>query len=76
MSGIKINITLAMPTDRPSGVSVCDECSMKHAQEDECWDGLLPAGELELPPREKTDTGREMIDTDPGSEKKPKKERK
>lgn len=62
MHGFKMNINLAMPTERPDPAPLCDECHMKHAQYDECWEGVLPGGMLPLPPRDGTDTGREMID--------------
>jgi hypothetical protein len=35
---------------------------MKHASQDDCWEGMLPAGMLPLPPMNKEATGREMID--------------
>ncbi len=67
MHNFKIEIEMEMPTQRPSIACLCKKCHMKHAPEDECWEGMLPAGELPLPTLDKTLTGREMID-----EEKPK----
>ena len=62
MDGFKLSLDLAMPTDRPGSAPLCDACSMKHAPHDECWEGILPAGTLPLPPMNKETTGREMVD--------------
>jgi len=59
-----------MPTKRPKDAHVCEECGMKHHEEDECWEGILPAGMLPLPKLDKNTTGREMIDNNPGSKGK------
>ena len=64
MDGFKLSIELPMPMSSPNQdrVELCDECHMKHAGEDECWTGMLPSGELPLPPRTSALTGRELID--------------
>ncbi len=65
MDGFKLNIELPMPAERPDRVELCDSCHMKHTEHDECWTGMLPAGELPLPTLDKTLTGRELIDEKP-----------
>ena len=64
MHGFKLQIGLEMPTpmERPDDVRLCDECHMKHAPKDECWDGVLPSGMLPLPMLDGQTTGREMVD--------------
>lgn len=61
---MKLNIDLEMPTQRPPHPILCDECHMKHLPDDDCWEGMLPAGELPLPTLDKNLTGREMVDED------------
>jgi len=60
--GFRLNLNLEMPTERPNRVELCDVCHMKHTDEDDCWEGMLPAGMLPLPELTKALTGREMID--------------
>jgi hypothetical protein len=64
MKGFRISIDLEMPTERPDDAPLCDECHMKHSKNEECWEGMLPAGMLPLPKLDKTLTGRELIDED------------
>ena len=69
MDGFKMSLDLAMPSEQPNPAPLCDECSMKHGPHDDCWEGILPAGELPLPVMNKYATGREMIDN--GADDKP-----
>ncbi len=64
MDGFKLSIELQMPTKRPNSAPLCDKCNMKHDLDEECWEGMLPAGMLPLPKFDKNMTGREMIDED------------
>lgn len=66
MSGFKMSLDLSMPESRPEDAPLCEECSMKHASNDDCWEGILPAGMLPLPTFDKNMTGRELIDEDKG----------
>jgi len=64
VDGFKMSLDLQMPTERPSDAPLCNECSMKHGQQDECWDGILPPGMLPLPTLDKYETGRDLVDSD------------
>ena len=68
----KFQIGLEMPMDRPSEAHLCEECHMKHAHGDECWDGMLPSGHLPLPALDGETTGRELVDENPGTARKKK----
>ena len=69
MHGFKMSLDLSMPSDRPEAAPLCGECSMKHGAKDDCWEGILPAGELPLPAFDKYETGRSLVDE--GMDKKP-----
>jgi len=62
LHGFKMSINLSMPTESPNPAPLCDECSMKHGPNDDCWEGILPGGMLPLPTMNKYATGRELVD--------------